>query len=203
MKQRLAFVGDIHGNIHALHTIWRELEQLNLDRVVFLGDYINKGYHSSEVVSALVEIESQGNATLLRGNHETAFLDAVEKNAMGPFLKMGGALTVRSYVGGAVKPRVWEELRDAVPQNHVELIRRMPDEITLNGVQARHEPWSRTGASYAISAHRYIGKEPKISSFSAQIDTGCGDSGGRLTALLWPSRRFFQADEDGNLITTF
>ncbi|MBT1610288.1 metallophosphoesterase [Curtobacterium poinsettiae] len=202
MKQQLAFVGDIHGNVRALRTIWRELGRLNLDRVVFLGDYINKGYESSEVMSTLLEIESEGRATLLRGNHETAFLSAVEDNVMGPFLKMGGALTIRSYVGGAVKPSVWEELRNAVPAPHVELVRRMPQEFTSNEVQARHEPWDRTVGTYAISAHIYIGREPKIGSGSAQIDTGCGDSGGRLTALLWPSLKFIQADEHGNLIPT-
>lgn len=200
MKQRLAFVGDIHGNIRALNTIWRELEKLNLDRVIFLGDYINKGNQSSEVMSALVTIESQGNVTLLRGNHETAFLRAVEENNMVPFLKMGGALTVRSYVGGVVRPRVWEKLRNAVPAAHIDLIRRMPDEFTLNGVRARHEPSNRTDGAYAVSAHRYIGTEPIISSSAAQIDTGCGNPAGRLTALLWPSLEYFQVDEHGSLI---
>jgi serine/threonine protein phosphatase 1 len=202
MMQQLAFVGDVHGNIRALQTIWRQLTSLDLDQVVFLGDYINKGNESSEVLSALVEIESQGKVTLLQGNHDTAFLNAIQSNAMGPFLKMGGALTVRSYVGGAVKPRVWEELRNAVPATHIDLIQKMPLEFKLDDVQARHEPWNSTDGSYSVSAHRYVGTEPRIGSSSAQIDTGCGDFGGRLTTLLWPSLKYFQADEDGNLITT-
>jgi serine/threonine protein phosphatase 1 len=200
MKQQLAFVGDIHGNVQALHSIWGELEQLNLDHVIFLGDYINKGDQSSDVVSTLLRIAGGGKATLLRGNHETAFLNAIERKIMSPFLKMGGALTVRSYMRGDVGPQVWEELRTTVPVSHIELIRKMPEKFTSDTVQARHEPWTASPGKYAISAHRYVGVKPDISHTSAQIDTGCGDPGGRLTALLWPSLNFIQADEQGYIV---
>lgn len=85
-----AFVGDIHGNIAALRGILELLDQIDgIDRIVFLGDYINKGKNSVAVVQTLLEKSTGERITVLRGNHETEMLKALETGDLASFLKMG------------------------------------------------------------------------------------------------------------------
>jgi serine/threonine-protein phosphatase PP1 catalytic subunit len=67
-------VGDLHGNIEALDFILAKGEELNCKKYIFLGDYIDKGSHSVELLSYLfkLKINQPDNFILLRGNHETA-----------------------------------------------------------------------------------------------------------------------------------
>src|SRR4051794_35771143 len=72
----LAFVGDVHGNLRALSGIWRALRQHDVEHVVFLGDYINKGRDSAAVLAELGVFLASGRVTLLAGNHEVSLLEA-------------------------------------------------------------------------------------------------------------------------------
>ena len=56
-----AFVGDIHGNLAALSGLLALLDRIgNIDRIVFLGDYINKGQDSAAVIQTLRVIQKSG-----------------------------------------------------------------------------------------------------------------------------------------------
>lgn len=202
MKQETAFVGDVHGNIEALQGMWAALDGRGIQHAVFLGDYINKGPASAAVLSVLSGLAASGRATLLLGNHEIALLDALRTHDLAPFLKMGGAMTVRSYVRSIVGPDVLAEFTAAIPRADVALLLDLDIEYKAEGVIARHTPWDVPPKEYAISAHRPVGKLPKIGQTAAHIDTGCGDPGGRLTALLWPSLDYIQVDERGRVINS-
>ena len=192
-----AFVGDVHGRLRPLLGILDELNSRHISDVVFLGDYLNKGPESAQVLEHLIAVSESGSVTLLRGNHESAFLDALQTNNLGPFLKMGGAATIRSYVGGNVGPDVAADLKAHVPPKHIELIRRMPVIFQSDDVVASHKPPRDQGSRYRVSAHIFVGPVPIIRSDSANIDTGCGTETGRLTALLWPSLAYIQVDVAG------
>lgn len=198
MTEQIAFVGDVHGNLRALNGILTLLDQCRLTRVVFLGDYINKGPDSAAVVEVLLDRTINGSVTLLRGNHETALLNAFEENDLAAFLKIGGAATIRSYVAGPVGPDVLGEFRAIFPSRHLELIRSMPDQFETSELIASHQPLLRTDDRFAISAHVPVGERPILRSMSASIDTGCGGKSGRLTALLWPSMTVAQVEADGS-----
>ncbi|WP_204161929.1 metallophosphoesterase, partial [Mycolicibacterium brumae] len=90
--ERLAFVGDIHGNLPALRGILYELEKVNLDRIVFLGDYIDRGEDSAGVLRLLCE-SAKSKPLVLRGNHEEVLLKALDTGDLAHFLKIGGAST--------------------------------------------------------------------------------------------------------------
>jgi len=129
-------------------------------------------------------------------------LDALETGNLSPFLKMGGAMTIRSYVGAKVGPDVLEEFRASVPTEHLEAIRRMPSTYELDDVIAQHSlPSAASTRKFRIGAHVPVGNFPRIRSHSAQLDTGCGIESGRLTALLWPSLDYVQVDTDGVIVT--
>jgi serine/threonine protein phosphatase 1 len=197
MMAQIALVGDVHGSLRPLFGILERLNSRLINDTVFLGDYLNKGSESAQVLEHLIAISESTPVTLLRGNHESSFLDALESGNLGPFLKMGGAATVRSYVGGNVGPDVAADLKAHVPKRHIETLRRMPVLFQSSDLVASHEPLRNQDSRYHVSAHIPVGPVPVIRSHSASIDTGCGTEGGRLTALLWPSLAYIQVDAAG------
>lgn len=202
MNATTAFVGDIHGNLTALQELYDALATHGAAHTVFLGDYINKGPQSAEVMRELLAYSKAGTATLLKGNHETALFDALETGDITDFLKMGGAVTIRSYVGTKVGPDVLEEFRAKLPISHLDAISRMPERYESDDVIAQHGPPASSTPKFRISAHIPIGKLPRVGHRSAQIDTGSGVESGRLTALLWPSLEYIQVDASGEIVTS-
>jgi hypothetical protein len=201
VSPELAFVGDVHGNLPALQGLWGALVRRDGPHVIFLGDYINKGARSAEVLHVLISHSEAGRATLLAGNHETALLDALDRADLGAFLKMGGAMTIRSYVGGRVGPDVLGEFTTKLPSEHLNALRRMPLSYETDNLIAQHAPpWSSTH-KFRISAHVPVGDLPRVGRRSAQLDTGCSTDSGRLTALLWPSLVYIQVDAHGVVVT--
>jgi serine/threonine protein phosphatase 1 len=200
MSKQLAFVGDVHGNLDALHGILNTLAELGHPHAIFLGDYLNKGPHSAAVLSELVARQQVGEVSLLAGNHETALLNALDTGDLAPFLKMGGATTIRSYLHRPVGPEVLLDFRAHLPREHVEALRAMPLVWESEDVIAQHAPSDITTSKFRISAHVPVGILPRITGNLAQLDTGIGsqESAGRLTALLWPSRDFVQVHASGD-----
>lgn len=203
MTDRIAFIGDVHGNLEALQGIIAALEVRNNPHLVFLGDYINKGRDSSRVLELLLAKRESGQATLLAGNHETELIKALETGNLTAFIKMGGATTIRSYLERPVRSDVLEDFRGHFPASHLKGLRSMPQKWESDSVVAQHEPGGDVGGRFSVSAHTPIGAIPRISAESAQIDTGCGavDDRGRLTALLWPSREYLQVDTKGREVS--
>lgn len=196
-----AFVGDIHGNIAALRGILELLDQIDgIDRIVFLGDYINKGKNSVAVVQTLLEKSTGERITVLRGNHETEMLKALETGDLASFLKMGGASTIRSYVKRDVGPDVISDFRARVPTEHINFLRSMPQVYETQYVVASHYPAATDKTRFQISAHIPVGNLPKVGVNFAHIDTGCGSPEGRLTAFAWPGLDYVQVDSDGHPI---
>ena len=200
MNDETAFVGDIHGNLDALRGLVEALGGRAAPHMVLLGDYINKGPQSRGVMDELVARSESGSATLLAGNHEEALLEALDSENLMSFLKMGGAMTIRSYVGARVRPDVLKDFRASFPPEHLDVLRRMPQTWESYDVIARHVPPDVFTHKFRISAHVPVGALPKIEHDSAQLDTGCGTGSGRLTALLWPSLDYIQVDARGDLV---
>ncbi|QQE64335.1 hypothetical protein GFS31_10150 [Leptolyngbya sp. BL0902] len=73
---RLFAVGDIHGCATALDTVLGAISPRPTDRIVTLGDYINKGPDSKAVLDCLVRLSRWGILVPLLGNHELKFLIA-------------------------------------------------------------------------------------------------------------------------------
>jgi hypothetical protein len=67
-------VGDIHGNFHDLLRILIEIPRCSSNRVVFLGDYVDRGDYSLDCVLLLFTLKclNPNGIVMLRGNHEFA-----------------------------------------------------------------------------------------------------------------------------------
>lgn len=169
--------------------------------MVFLGDYINKGSHSLEVMKELLTYTRTGQATLLAGNHEIALLNALKTGDLATFLRMGGATAIQSYVGTHVGPNAFRYFKDRFPIEHLDAIRDMPEIYETDDLIAQHSPSFTATRKFRISAHVPTGKLPRIEQNSAYLDTGCGTQDGRLTALLWPSLDYIQVDSQGTIVS--
>lgn len=190
---RLAFVGDIHGEAGSLSKMLGLLGKIELERVVFLGDYVNRGGKSAQVIEMLSQARPSSHFTFLRGNHEQTLLDALDSGDLADLLSIGGAATITSYLQGPAHSNVLEEFRAAIPEHHMTFLRALEDRYEDKDVVASHMPvFTCEEQRYRISGHVPVGTVPKIGRVSSSIDTGSGLPGGRLTALLWPSLTFVQ-----------
>ena len=121
---RIYVVGDIHGCIGELDALLFYLqakEKLSSeDMVIFLGDYIDRGTDSSDVIELLFQFgEDNPNCVFLRGNHEDMMLSYFGLGGrMGDvFLKNGGAATIKSY-GAYLSDAPMPEVYASIPERH-------------------------------------------------------------------------------------
>jgi serine/threonine protein phosphatase 1 len=96
---KLYAVGDIHGCSDALAALLNKiLPDRDTDRVIFLGDYVNRGKDSKGVIDQLIAFKKTYPRTIfLKGNHEVMFIDYLEGGDPHLFLQSGGLNTLQSY----------------------------------------------------------------------------------------------------------
>lgn len=70
------FIGDLHGDFYALHTLLRQAQALRPDcRILFLGDMVDRGDLPFECIFLLLEwgLRHPGRLAWIAGNHDIAF----------------------------------------------------------------------------------------------------------------------------------
>lgn len=139
--RRLYCIGDIHGRLDLLEELHAMIQKdcAGFDGrriVVYLGDYIDRGAQSKQVLDLLIEQPLEGFERVhLLGNHENALLDFL-RNPQGigaAWLSFGGQVTCLSYGVGIGKlmlnmdlDLLREELAEKLPQSHLDFINSMP-----------------------------------------------------------------------------
>ncbi len=99
---RVYAIGDIHGLLRALCRPIAECER-DADgrpmRLVFIGDYIDRGPDSRDVVDYIISLQSRlaENSICLMGNHEALALSAIDHLDTDNWIFNGGDTTLRSY----------------------------------------------------------------------------------------------------------
>ncbi len=110
MSQRIFAIGDIHGCFDPLKRLVEETIHLKKeDKLVLLGDYIDRGKQSREVINYILNLQDLGfDVVPLKGNHESMLLEAYEdENNLPLWMFNGGLSTLRSF--GIPEPRNLEQ----------------------------------------------------------------------------------------------
>ena len=131
-------IGDVHGCLKTLDRLLEKLELTSDTHLVFVGDYVDRGPDSREVIDLLVKEPLPGfESAYLLGNHEAFLLKFVEDDSVGLLWMMnGGEATCRSY---GVDLQAWpyradrmlwlqDELRARIPSAHMAFL----DQLSLS-----------------------------------------------------------------------
>jgi len=114
MAGRILAIGDVHGCHRALVALLGMLTLTSNDTVVFLGDAVDRGPSSKQVVDRILTLSDSCKVVFIMGNHEEAMRDAI--SGRGLFnqwrLDVGGQATLDSY-GGSV---------DDIPPEHIRFL---------------------------------------------------------------------------------
>lgn len=101
---RIYAVGDIHGRLDLLDTLLAKIDAdladhpAEMSLQVFLGDYIDRGPASAQVVDRLIRRGETFPTVCLKGNHEAFLLEFLENSEVLPaWGRNGGLTTLLSY----------------------------------------------------------------------------------------------------------
>lgn len=97
--EKIFIVGDVHGCLEMLKRLIEKIEwNPSDDRLIFIGDYIDRGNDSKGVVDFILELKRDSSLVqCLIGNHEQMFLDYLSGVDSQSFILNGGLSTLRSY----------------------------------------------------------------------------------------------------------
>ena len=116
-------VSDIHGRLDLLDQCLHAIRnRASSGRVIFTGDYIDRGPQSAAVVQRLIDGPPAGFTwEFIRGNHEDFMVDACNGGDPSCWLANGGVETMQSYAMDIIPAHVdwmealprllWDDLR--------------------------------------------------------------------------------------------
>ena len=140
--QRIYAVGDIHGRHDLLVKLLAQIEHDASARtdgrevkLVFLGDYIDRGDESAKVLALLLALsrDRSQDVSFLEGNHEAAMIEFLADPVRGrAWLDHGGRQTLASYgirpPDAAAKEAQFLQVRDTFKEalgGHLEFLGRL------------------------------------------------------------------------------
>jgi serine/threonine protein phosphatase 1 len=97
---RTLAIGDIHGCDLAFDTLLQALSISSDDSVVVLGDVVDRGPGSRQVIERLLRLQNECQLVFIQGNHEEMMLAGLKSEQMAQgWLLYGGKATIISYGG--------------------------------------------------------------------------------------------------------
>jgi serine/threonine protein phosphatase 1 len=139
-------VGDIHGRLDLLDRLLGQIERdiearpAKRNYIVFLGDLVDRGPQSAEVVERLRRYRPRhARPVFLAGNHEEVLLEILGGRAdiIPDWIKFGGAECAASYGVDVDRMRRMPEeealalLRTHVPRGHIEFLESFGDTFSF------------------------------------------------------------------------
>jgi serine/threonine protein phosphatase 1 len=202
-------IGDVHGCAKTLAALMDKVNDAGWDKLVFIGDYIDRGPNSKDVINIVMNLQAArpGQVIALKGNHEDMCLHfhrrypLYDYDMAMSFLLNGGIETIQSF--GDCISEVYLDWMLTLPIRH--------EDDDCHYVHAGFRPdivpdlqqpfdllWIRDSfleSSYewdkrVVHGHS-IRHEPLIDNTRISIDTGCF-SRGTLTAVCVQTHEFIQ-----------
>lgn len=142
--QRAYAVGDVHGRADLFTALANAIEADNRHRggakslVILLGDLVDRGPESAEVLRLAREWQARRPLRALMGNHEEMFLEAFAKEeVLRQFLRHGGRETILSFpvdpqrYDAATLAETQAMMQSTVPAEDLAFMRAMEESIVL------------------------------------------------------------------------
>lgn len=208
-------IGDIHGCAETLNALLERLdEEYSTTRTyVFLGDYVDRGPSSKQVIDRLIEFSKTHSCVFIRGNHDQMLLTYYSDNRYYEYLNHGGAHTLESYYTECPDKKIpYAHLKFLVSTKlyfeaeywlfvHAGIPSDMSIEEAVNNksvynsflwtrehLEKDDNSWEKTVVFGHTPVRQPIEKKNMIG-----IDTGCVyEQYGKLTALILPEQEFVQ-----------
>ena len=208
--QKIFVIGDIHGCFDKLFALMDKIQiNFNRDQLIFIGDYIDRGSSSLEVVDYLVDLKKRLPDTIfLKGNHEDMLEKYLDGSDRFTYLLNGGQRTLDAYLNRPNNPGEYP-----VPPAHLEFFKSLllyyqtddyifvhaglRKKVALESQKTVDLLWIRDEFIFSdfdfgkrvIFGHTPF-KEPLVQTNKIGIDTGAV-YGNRLTCLQLPEIKFF------------
>jgi serine/threonine protein phosphatase 1 len=218
---RTLAIGDVHGCSAALDHLLKLVRPGPDDRLVFLGDYVDRGPDSRGVLDRLIRLHATGRVVALRGNHEVMMLAAREDyQSWEGWLRVGGQQALDSYGRGASLDDVpaahwrfmellcvdWYETArhifvHACVDPALAMADQHPDILHWRPV-SRSTPPHHSGKRVVCGHTAQKSGEPLHLGHLVCIDTHA-HGGGWLTCLHAETGRIWQADQRGRTRTAY
>lgn len=203
-------IGDIHGCFDKLQALMDKIDiDFGNDTLVFIGDYIDRGEHSFEVVQYLIDLKKRyENIVFLKGNHE----EMLEKYLSGldklTYLVNGGQRALDSYMRNSNQtngPQIPREHLDFFASlqfyyqtdDYIFVHAGLKKKISLEMQKPEDMLWIRSKfikSDYNFGKQVVFGhtplQEPLVQPNKIGIDTGAV-YGGKLTCVRLPELVFY------------
>jgi serine/threonine protein phosphatase 1 len=140
---RVYAVGDVHGRADLLERVFVRVDEIEKGLPparsveVFLGDYVDRGPASRDVIELLVSRRRTRRVVCLKGNHEALLADFLRNpDVLANWQYVGGLETIASYGldpfvrSAAEREQLAARLADAMPPSHRNFIGRLPISFT-------------------------------------------------------------------------
>lgn len=207
-EESVLAIGDVHGCADELRELLEIAAPSPNTTVVFLGDYIDRGSQSRQVVETILELKKTHRVVSLRGNHEAMlleFLDGRDAQRVARFIMNGGSSTLASYASGPGRYEIPAEhmeffhstaiafetathffVHAGVPEIPLAELDPVEREEELLWTRRRGDfPWEKV----IVHGHTVV-EEIEITSHQINLDTGCVYDR-MLSAMEFPSCRVF------------
>jgi serine/threonine protein phosphatase 1 len=217
MPGRVIAIGDIHGCATALRSLVELIRPTANDTLVPLGDCVDRGPESRQVIEELLRLHDVCQLVPLLGNHEEMMLNFLDGRPQPDnWLLCGGDATLRSYRAQGGAPDI--------PPEHIDFMRSWGDyyltethffaHAAYHPEQAfadqRWQVWRWQSLNERVPGPHVSGKTAVVGHTSLKdgeildlghlicIDTYCW-GGGWLTALDTTAGQVWQVDREGRV----
>jgi serine/threonine protein phosphatase 1 len=200
-------VGDVHGCATKLRKLLKLVRddaaerEIEKPRIVFIGDYIDRGPDSYGTLEILEQCRNDKSieALFLYGNHENMMLNSIYSSEFkASWDRNGGVMTVESFLdhGASVKEAMirfkglFEVMEFGFETSshvfvHAGLNPRLPRHFqrVVDVLWTRYQGESTLSSKTVVHGHTIVGTTPVVTSGRVMIDTGAF-KGGPLTAVF-------------------
>lgn len=217
---RLIAIGDIHGYTGALKALLDEINPGSSDKLIFLGDYVDKGPDVAGTLELVSKLSQEHDWIFLRGNHDQMLIDARRSpSAFAIWECLSGDHPLSSYGAGSTV-----ELLRGLPEHHIDFLENRCCDyyetdsfIFVHGgispqIPPEEEEIERLHWSVLSSATAHLSGRTVVCGHTAQesgriadlghticIDTGI-TKGRYLSGLDLSDLSYVQTSEDGTIL---